>query len=70
MDLGQVEGKRQRDHIQIGDPAAVAHLLNAGPYMYEKDTVEKPRFETMFGAGLLSANGAYLPSSLCMLNVW
>lgn len=48
---------RKRDHIQIEDPAAVAHLLSGGNYLYDKETSEKPRFAAMFGEGLLSTVG-------------
>lgn len=39
------------DHLLIADPKAIAHIFSAGPYLWDRDTVIKPRFGVMFGSG-------------------
>jgi hypothetical protein len=50
----------QTDHLLVADPKAIVHIFTSGPYKWERDTVNKPRFAAMFGHGLISTVGASL----------
>lgn len=49
----------QSDRLQITDPVAIQHIFNSGPYFWERDTVEQPRFRIVFGKGLLSVKNLH-----------